>query len=84
MEQNGFMKEKDMVKILELIDGACQNFRLTENTAKSYYLYLKGFKNKDVWSVVYNWLERKATAPTIPDILGELKKYYPEYFSSKG
>lgn len=70
------MNQEDFRIIMDLIDGAYQNFRLTENVLKAYYEYLKHYTNKDVWTVVHRWVVENDNPPTIKNLLEILTKYY--------
>lgn len=72
------MNEKDFMLIMELIDGAYQNFKLTENTLKTYYHFLKKYKNKDLWDIASYWIRNNNYAPTVKDLLDTLKFFEVE------
>lgn len=69
MEQ---LKEEDFLVIMDLIDGAYQNFKLTENVMKTYYYFLKDYKNKNIWYAVTYWIKHNDFAPTIKNLVDML------------
>ena len=70
-----YMKQEDFLLIMDLIDGAYQNFRLTDNVLKAYYDYLKHYTNKDVWNIAHAWIEKNDNPPTIRNLVEMLKQY---------
>lgn len=68
------MDKEHFIKIMDLISGAYPNFNTNENTLRSYYYFLKPYKDNDVWSATAQWIRTNKYPPTISDLLEILDK----------
>lgn len=64
------MKEKEFGKVIELLVGAYgSKMEMTEDRASAYYLFLKKYPARDVWSATYSWIKNNRFPPSISDIV---------------
>ena len=65
------MEQKDFIVCLNLLVGAYPGkFLITdENMIEVWYMFLCKIQNKDLWNVIYEYIQNNKYPPAISDLL---------------
>lgn len=62
------MSREEFIEILDEIDGAFNQFTLSDNLVKTWYKYLGSFSKDILSNVVSDYIRENSKAPSIADL----------------
>lgn len=64
------MEQKDFIVCLDLLVGAYpNNFVINDKMIEVWYMFLGKLENKDLWNVIYEYIQTNKYPPSISDLL---------------